>query len=117
MCVCVCVDELMRVCRCVCVDEFMRVCRCVCVSLTAVQFEHQFDGEVIEEAAVQDERDEGRQAALPSGGAGLGPVSIQLAEHCGYTHTHTGANTHRSKHTHTHTGANTHTHRSTHTQL
>lgn len=49
--------------------------------LTAVELEEQSDGEVVQEAAVQDERDEGGQPALARGGGGFSPDSIHLAQH------------------------------------
>lgn len=45
-----------------------------------MKLEQQPHGEVIKEAAVQNERDEGRQSALSGGGGGFGAVTVQLTE-------------------------------------
>lgn len=49
-------------------------------SLTAVQFEHGQDREVVEEAAVQYEGYQRSQSALSSWSCGFGAVGIQLTE-------------------------------------
>lgn len=43
-----------------------------------MKFEQQEDREVIEEAAVQDERDERSQSALSGWSRRFGPVGVQL---------------------------------------
>lgn len=45
-----------------------------------MQLEQQPDREVVEVAAVQDERDERRQPALTGRGCGFGPVGVHLTE-------------------------------------
>lgn len=47
-----------------------------------MKLEHQPDGEVIKEAAVQDEGDEGSQSALSGRGGGFGSVGVQLTQDC-----------------------------------
>lgn len=50
------------------------------MSHTAVEFEHQQDREVVEEAAVQYEGDQRSQSALSGWSRGFGPISIQLTQ-------------------------------------
>ena len=49
-----------------------------------MEFEEQSDGEVVEEAAVQDDRDEGGQPALARGSGGFSPDSIHLTQDWGH---------------------------------
>lgn len=52
----------------------------ICTTLTAVEFEHQPDWEVVEEAAVQYEGYQRRQSALSSWSVGFGPIGVQLTQ-------------------------------------
>lgn len=47
-----------------------------------MQFEEQFDDEVVEVAAVLDDLDERGQAALPRRGGGDSDGGVQLPDHC-----------------------------------
>ena len=46
-----------------------------------MEFEEQYDGEVVKEAGVQDDGDKGGQSALARGGGGLSPDSVHLTQH------------------------------------
>jgi len=54
--------------------------------LTAVELEHGEHGEVVQQAAVQEQRDQRREAALAGRRARLGAVGVQLAQN--FTRTH-----------------------------
>ena len=45
-----------------------------------MEFEEQYDGEVVEEAGVQDDGDKGSQPTLATGGGGFSPDSVHLTQ-------------------------------------